>query len=160
MLYFRKRGRQCKLTNAEEFMILNDEIYFEITMTGTKAEIKRIVKFLKSGELDDFFEISSDFISYDDSYSEVDDSGETSIVFSSDDYGIEVDEFDTDDFLEVICRAAKNLDLVGSLYDINDEEYNFKSDAGNSYYIDKSKVTIFNEDEELGKDEENEETDE
>ncbi len=128
-------------------MTLSDELYFEITMTGTKADVKKIAKFLKSGELDNFFEISDDFINYDDSYYDVSDEEETKLVFSNDDYGIEIDEFETEDFLDVLCRAAKTLDIVGSLYDINDEEFNFKSEAGSSYYLDKSKVSFFNEDE-------------
>ena len=37
-------------------MILYEEIYFEITFSGLKSELKKMVKFLKSGELEDFFE--------------------------------------------------------------------------------------------------------
>lgn len=128
-------------------MLLNDEIYFEITLTGSKTEIKKFSKFLKSGGLEDFFEYSDDFLSFDDSYFEVADEKETSMTFSTDDYGIELEELDTDEFLEVFCRAARALDVSGTLYDVNDEEYNFKSDAGQSYYIDKSKISFFNEDE-------------
>ena len=128
-------------------MTLYDEIYFEITCTGAKADVKKLADFLRSGGLDDFFEYSSDYLSFDDSYLTAEDSAETSLTFSSDDYGIEIEEFDTGEFLEVFCRAAKALDVSGTLYDINDEEYNFKSDAGNSYYIDKSKISFFNEDE-------------
>ena len=142
-------------------MTFSDEFYFEITLTGAKSEIKKLVQFIKSGELDDFFEVDSDFISYDDSFFDVSDSEETSMVFSNDDYGIEINEFEAEDFLDTFCRAAKNLDVSGTLYDINDEEYNFRSEEGNSYYIDKSKVISFNEDEdkeiEANDDEEEEE---
>ena len=140
-------------------MILYDEIYFEITCTGAKSDVKKLAQFLRSGGLEEFFEYSSDFLSFDDSYATAEDSAETSLTFSTDDYGIELEEFDTNEFLEVFCRAAKALDVSGSLYDINDEEYNFKSDAGDSYYLDKSKINFFNEDEdkEVEKDDEHEE---
>ena len=49
-------------------MTLYEEIYFEITFSGVKSELKKMVKFLKSGELDDFFEITSDYICYADEY--------------------------------------------------------------------------------------------
>ena len=140
-------------------MTLYDEIYFEITCTGAKSEIKKLADFLKAGGLDDFFEFSRDYLSYDDSYSTAEDAAETSLTLSTDDYGIEIEEFDTGDFLDTFCRAAKALDVSGTLYDINDEEYNFKSDAGDSYYLDKSKISFFNEDEdkEDEKDDEHEE---
>ena len=141
-------------------MTFSDEFYFEITLTGAKSEIKKLAQFIKSGELDDFFEVDSDFISYDDSFFDVSESEETSMVFSNDDYGIEIDEFEAEDFLDVFCRAAKNLDVSGTLYDINDEEYDFKSEFGNSYYIDKSKVTSFNEDEDKETDTDDEEDEE
>ncbi len=127
-------------------MILCEELYFEITLTGAKSELKKFVTFLKSGELDDFFEFSSDYISYDDEFETVDAEGKTSIVISNDDYGIEIDELDTDEFLEVLCRAAKNLEVVGNLYDIDDEEYRFVSELGESYYINSDKISKFNED--------------
>ena len=140
-------------------MTFSDEFYFEITLTGSKTDIKKIAQFIKSGDLDDFFEVESDFITYDDNFYDVSDKEETSLVFSNDDYGIEIDEFEAEDFLDVFCRAARNLDVSGTLYDINDEEYNFKSDAGSSYYLDKSKITSFNEDEdkEAEKDDEEDE---
>ena len=53
-------------------MTLCEELYFEITLTGTKSELKKFVSFLKSGELDDFFEITSDYINYDDEYDDDD----------------------------------------------------------------------------------------
>ena len=127
-------------------MILCEELYFEITLTGTKSELKKFVTCLKSGELDDFFEFSSDYISYDDEYDNVGDEGKTSIVLANDDYGIEIDELDTDEFLDVFCRAAKKLDVVGHIYDIDDEEYRFFSEPGDSYYLNADKVQRFNED--------------
>ena len=127
-------------------MILCEELYFEITLTGVKSELKKFVTYLRSGGLDDFFEFSSDYITYDDEFAGVADDGESSIVIANDDYGIEIDEFDTDEFLETFCRAAKNLDVVGQLYDIDDDEYRFVSELGDSYYLNSDKILRFNED--------------
>jgi hypothetical protein len=127
-------------------MILCEELYFEITLTGAKSELKKFITFLKSGELDEFFEFSADYITYDDEYDAADADGKTSIVLSNDDYGIEIDELDTDEFLDVFCRAARNLEAVGHLYDIDDEEYRFVSEQGDSYYLNSDKIAKFNED--------------
>ena len=126
-------------------MTLCDEFYFEITLTGQKSEIKKFVSFLRSGELDDFFEMSSDYLSYDDGYASADDDAETSLVFTNDDMGIEIDEIDTDELLELFCKAGKNLDIEGRLYDIDDEEYSFVSAKGDSYYLNSQHVTRFND---------------
>ena len=88
-------------------MTLWNEFYFEIILHGTKSELEKFVNFLKSGELDDFFEISSDYIIYDDNYSSSQDSAESEIIFTNDDYGIEIEEFDTDEFLEIFCKADR-----------------------------------------------------
>ena len=129
-------------------MTLYDEIYFEIKAVGPKHELKKFVGFLKSGELDDFFEFSSDYINYDDDYNSADDSQEATVIISTDDYGIEIEELNTDEFLEIICKAGKNLFLKGQVYDIDDEEYSFVSEAGDSYYVNALNVDKFNEDEE------------
>lgn len=126
-------------------MTLYDELYFDITATGAKSEIKRFVNYLKSGELDDFFEFSSDYINYDDDYADAGNEQEVSIVISNDDFGIEIEEFDTDEFLEIICKAAKNLYLKGQLFDVDDEEYSFVSEMGDAYYINARNIS-FNED--------------
>jgi hypothetical protein len=135
-------------------MTLCEELYFEITLTGTKPELKKFVTFLKSGELDDFFEFSSEYINYDDNFNSASDVEETSIILSNDDYGIEIDELDTVEFLELFCRAAKNLLVVGQLYDIDNEEYNFVSEKGDSYYINSRDIKHFNQDDIMPKDEE------
>jgi hypothetical protein len=135
-------------------MTLCEELYFEITLTGTRPELKKFISFLRSGELDDFFEFSTEYINYDDTFNEVSDVEKTSIVLSTDDYGIEIDELDTDDFLELFCRAAKNLLVVGQLYDIDDEEYNFVSEEGDSYYVNSRDVKHFNQDDIMPKDDE------
>ncbi|MBQ7363071.1 MAG: hypothetical protein IJW48_01330 [Clostridia bacterium] len=126
-------------------MTFCDEIYFEITLTGTKAEIKKIASFLRSGELDDFFPISSDYINFDDGYDEAGDGDKTSLVFTDDDCGVEIDEFDSDEFLDVFCRAAKNLDVEGRFYDVDDEEFSFISALGDTYYVNSKKIDRFND---------------
>ena len=126
-------------------MTLWNELYFEIILHGTKSELEKFVNFLKSGELDDFFEISSDYIIYDDNYSSSQDSAESEIIFTNDDYGIEIEEFDTDEFLEIFCKAAKKLDVYGTLYDTEDGEYHFTSAYGDSYYINSRKSIRFND---------------
>ena len=139
-------------------MILCEEIYFEITFSGVKSELKKMVKFLKSGELDDFFEITSDYISYADEYKDTDDADETEFTFTNDDLGIEVDEFDTEEFLDIICKAGKALDVCGHLYDVSDEEYSFSSEKGNSYYVNARGAQKFNDElDEAAEKEENEE---
>jgi hypothetical protein len=126
-------------------MTLCEELFFEITVSGTKSELKKLVSFLESGGLDDFFEYSAEYIDYDDSYSEASEGGETQLVFTNDDFGIEIDEFDTDEFLELFCKAAKNLDARGRLSDIDDEEYSFVSTTGDSYYLNADKMHLFND---------------
>ena len=141
-------------------MILREELCFEITLKGDKAELKKFVKFLKSGELEEFFEISSDFISYGDEYDSADDSEEAEIVFTNDDIGIEIGRLDVEEFLDVFCYAGRRLDIVGHLYDINDEEYNFTSEKDSSSYRDSSKVDKFNDElDEAADDEEADEID-
>ena len=126
-------------------MTLCEELYFEITLTGTKSELKKFVSFLKSGELDDFFEVTSDYINYDDEFEGALPEQETSVIFSNDDMGIEIDEFDTDEFLEVFCKAARRLNVEGRLFDIDDEEYEFVSEAGDSYYLNAKRTQKFND---------------
>ena len=128
-------------------MTLCDELYFEITLTGKKADLRALLSYLKSGELDDFFEFSTDYIDYDDGYDEAPDSEETSFTLINDDIGIEIDELDTDEFLSVFCRAARALDARGVLYDCDDEEFSFISEAGDSYYTNAKNIASFNEDE-------------
>ena len=126
-------------------MTLWDELYFEITVRGPKSELKRFVNFLKSGEFDEFFEITSDYIMYDDNYSTAKDKDDTQITFTNDDCPIEIEEFDTDEFLEVFCKAAKTLDVEGRLFDIDDEEYEFTSAKGDSYYLNAKRTVRFND---------------
>jgi len=115
-------------------MTLYEEVYFEITAKGEKSEIKKLVRFLKSGELEDFFEVNEEYVNLDDNYSYADDTEKTELVFTNDEVGVEIDEFDTDEFLEIFCKAAKNLDVTGTLYDMEDNEFSFVSPEGDAYY--------------------------
>ena len=140
-------------------MILYDELYFEINATGAKSEVKKFIDYLKSGELDDFFEFSSEYVSYNDDYDTSEAAAEVSVIVSNDDWGIEIDEFDTDEFLEVLCKAGKRLYLKGQLYDADTDEYSFVSEAGDSYYTNALLVQNFNEDEDKPVEDEDEEED-
>ena len=141
-------------------MTLWDELYFEITLRGAKSELKKFVSFLKSGELEDFFEVTSDYIIYDDNYHSAEDADETEVIFTNDDYGIEIEELDTDEFLEILCKASKNLDVYGTLSDGDDGEFHFTSAQGCSYYINSRKSTRFNDElDEVARGEEDDETD-
>ena len=126
-------------------MTFCEELYFEIKLTGVKSELKKFVSYLKSGELDEFFEFDSDFISYDDEYDSRGLDDETSIFLSNDDVGVEIDEFDTDEFLDVFCRAATSLYIEGRFFDIDDDDYEFVSAAGDSYYVNARKRQRFND---------------
>ena len=125
-------------------MILYEEIYFDITVEGKKSDAKRLEKFLLGGGCDDFFEVNAEHISYSDEFADADDNTNVRMFFS-DDLGIEIDEFDVDDFLDVFCRAAAALDVTGHFYDINDDEYSFRSESGSGDYYNSKNVRIFND---------------
>ena len=127
-------------------MTLYDEIYFEITISGKKSEIKKVISFLEGGGLDDFFEMDDDFLDYDDDYASASEDAETYVSFSNDDFGIEIDELDVDEFLEVLCRAGRSVDIRGELYDADDDEYRFISEEGDSYYLNAKNISLFNDD--------------
>ncbi len=136
-------------------MFLYDEIYFEITARGSSEEIDKLECYLSSGELDDFFEISPEYINRDETM----DGAE--IIFSNDDVGIELDEFEVEDFLDVLCKAGKSVDLRGSLYDTDDNEFTFASPAGDSAYYDSDVPCTFNDElDEAAREEEEEEDEE
>jgi len=140
-------------------MILYDELYFEIRATGAKSEVKKFIDYLKSGELDDFFEFSGEYVSYDDDYDTAEPGADVNVIVSNDDWGIEIDEFDTDEFLEVLCKAGRRLYLKGQLYDSDTDEYSFVSEAGDSYYTNALLVQNFNEDEDMPAEDDDEEED-
>ncbi len=136
-------------------MTLCDELYFEITVTGEKTEVKKFVSFLKSGGLDDFFEMDNEYIEYDDDFDSCEPDAETYITFVNDDIGIGIEEFDTYEFLETFCRAGKSLDIRGRLYDADDEEYSFVSLKGDSYFLNAKNIEIEDElDQQAKKDDE------
>jgi hypothetical protein len=126
-------------------MTLYDEIYFDINIEGQKAEIERFADFLASGALDDYFEVLPDYIVFDDNYSSADPSAQTSAIFTNDDLGISVDEFDPEEFLEAFTRAGRKLDIRGTIYDLNDEEYSFTSPAGDASFFDAKAAVKFND---------------
>ena len=126
-------------------MTLWDELYFEITLHGEKSELKKFVSFLKSGELDDFFEIAPEYIIFDDNYGAAENDAESEIIFTNDDYAIEIDEFDVDEFLETFCKGAKALDLYGYLSDGASSEFHFSSAKGDSYFVNSRKGMRFND---------------
>lgn len=126
-------------------MTLYDELYFEISAKGEKAAVKKLARFLKSSELADFFEGGEDFINYDDNYSSLGEEDKTELVFTNDEIGIEIDEFDTDEFLELFCKAARALEVSGSLWDSDDNEFSFHSPEGDSYYYNSRAAKRFND---------------
>ena len=139
-------------------MTLYDELYFEITFIGERTEIKKIASFIKSGELDDFFPDAAEYIIQNDAAEAETGAEKATLVFSTDDYGIEIDEFDTQEFLDTICRAAKNLYVSGSIYDIDEDEYQFVSEEGDSYYVNaRNKITFNDELDAVAREEEAEE---
>ena len=125
-------------------MKLYDELYFEITIKGQKSELEKFIRFLKSGELNDFFEITADYIVPADEFFGAGSEEKTEITFTNDDIGIEIDRFNPEDFLDVFCLAGKKLDIRGHFYDINDEEYEFSSPYGDSDFTD-SILSEFND---------------
>ncbi len=133
-------------------MLLYDEIYFEITLRGASVELQKFVSFLNSGELDEFFEISSEYINLD----ETQDGGE--LIFTNDELGVEIDEFDVEEFLDIFCKAAKALDIRGSFYDNDDNNFSFSSPAADAAYYDSDIPCRFNDElDEAAREEEAEE---
>lgn len=141
-------------------MTLYDELYFEITAKGAKSEIKKLLRFIKSGELEDFFDGSEEYINLDDNYDFIEDDDKCELVFSNDEVGIEIDEFDTDEFLELFAKASKNLELTGTLYDAEDNEFSFTSPEGDAYYYNARLKSFNDELDDVANDEEAEEDEE
>ena len=139
-------------------MTLYDELYFEITFHGDPSEIKKVASLIKSGDLDEFFEGASEYIIQNDADDPSFSQEKATLVFSTDDYGIEIDEFDTGDFLDVICRAAKNLYVSGCIYDVDEDEFEFVSPEGDSYYMNARKAITYNDElDEVAREEESDE---
>jgi len=126
-------------------MTLYEELYFEITLKGSKNELRKFARYLMSGALDDFFEMQDDYICYDDAFASSDESAVCEMIFTNDDFGIEIDEFCPEDFLDEFCKAARALDVQGHMYDIDDEEFYFVSEAGDSYFVKGRGARTFND---------------
>ena len=140
-------------------MRLHDELYFEIYASGNKSDIERFVDFLTSGDLDDFFEITSDYITYSDNYSYASSSEEVSITFANDDIGIEIYSFNPESLLDVLCVAGKSLSMHGNIFDIDDEEYYFVSHKNDASYVNTDSLEFADELDEEARREEDEEID-
>ncbi len=125
--------------------MLHDEIYFEITLEGEKEQITRFASYALSGVLDDFFEISDEYLVYDDYYENAGENDVVTLIFTNDEYGIETDSFDPEEFLDVFCKGAQKLYVSGCIYDIDDEEYRFVSHEGDSSFTNVKNITKFND---------------
>ena len=84
-------------------------------------------------------------ISYNDDYESADEDAKTGFVLTTDDVGIEITSLDPELFLDELCRGAKDVELDGHLYDIDDEEYRFVSPLGEVTYVDAAKTDHFND---------------
>ena len=126
-------------------MKLHEELYFEITVEGAKSDVVKFIDYVKSGELDDFFDFSSQYIVYDDNYAISSDIGQVSVSLSNDNYGIEIDSFDPEEFLDALCSGGKMVTIHGNVFDIYDEEYRFISNAGESSYVNTDKIDFSDE---------------
>lgn len=126
-------------------MKLHEELYFEITVEGAKSDVVKFIDYVKSGELDDFFEFSSEYIVYDDNYAISSDIGQVSVSLSNDNYGIEIDSFDPEEFLDALCSGGKMVTIHGNIFDIDDEEYRFISNMGETSYVNTDKIDFSDE---------------
>ena len=126
-------------------MKLHEELYFEITVEGAKSDVVKFIDYVKSGELDDFFEFSSEYIVYDDNYAISSDIGQVSVSLSNDNYGIEIDSFDPEEFLDALCSGGKMVTIHGNVFDIDDEEYRFISNIGETSYVNTDKIDFSDE---------------
>lgn len=116
-------------------MTLYEEIYFEITLKGRKTDLRKFARYLQSGALDDFFEMQEDYICFDDEFDGAEDSAECEMIFTNDDFGIELDELCPEEFLEEFCKAARALEVQGQLCDADGSEFRFFSEAGDPDYV-------------------------
>ena len=139
-------------------MTLYDELYFDITVEGTKGDIQKFVRALGSGALEDFFEFDDEQLDFDDGYDAADSGAKTSLCFSNVDIGLEIEELEVFDLLDELCRITRPLEVRGEIYDAENDEYRFVSHAGDSFYINADREKLFNE--ELDKPEEGDDDDE
>jgi hypothetical protein len=128
-----------------DFMKLHDELYFEITAEGAKSALLQFSSFLTSGVLDDFFEVTEDYIIPDDDFNSAEGNQTATFVFTNDEYPIEIDSFNPEAFLDVLCKGGEELHLSGQLFDSDDTEFRFISPAGDSSFTDAEKIDLFND---------------
>ena len=121
-----------------------EELFFEITLEGPKAELRKFVTFVRSGALEDFLEGAEDYLCFDDDYAEATDEANATLTFTNDDLGVEIDEFDPEEFLKVFCHGARSLDVYGRFYDVDEEELSFRSPVGDAGFVDGAS-TRFND---------------
>lgn len=126
-------------------MRLYDELYFEITAEGDRDSLDKFVAFVTSGELDDFFDFTSDYVIYSDNYDSASYGEKISVTLSNDDYGIEIDSINPERFLELLCSGGKNLLIHGNLYDANNDEYRFISHAGTTSFENSDEIEFSDE---------------
>ena len=67
------------------------------------------------------------------------------MIVANEDYGIEINRFNPEDFLDILCPIAKDAAVTGSFYDIEDEEYRFVSLEGDRGYSDADNINLFND---------------
>ena len=137
------------------YLCLYAHCYPETCFTILKSDIKRFISFLTDGGLEDFFEFDEEAIIYGDNYLTTPDSMVTDITIANED-GVSVEEFDVEDFLELFCGASKKLEVYGFIYDAEENEYNFRSDAGDDFYENARDVSRFNDELDSIRDEEEE----
>lgn len=140
-------------------MIFYDEIYYEITLKGVKSELKKFTDFLLCGGLDDYLEFEKENVIYGDSYNQSSDSSVTDITLINED-GISVEEFDVEEFLDEFCKAARKLEIYGFIYDADETEFNFTSEAGSDSFENSRNVSKFNDELDSIRDEEDDFDDE
>ena len=126
-------------------MRLNEELYFEITAEGKRESVERFASFILSGELDDFFDVSDDYIVYDDNFDSASPDEKVSFVFTNDEYGVSIDSLNPEDFLDVFCKGSMGIFLSGTLYDIDDEEYSFISHEDDVSFTNTKNISEFND---------------
>jgi len=126
-------------------MKLHEELYLNIDVEGKKQHVEKFVAYITSGDLDDFFEISDDFLLFSDNYDYDSDNADVSVNISNDDYGIEIDSFDPEEFLDAFCAGGQNVLIHGQLYDIDDEEYRFISNVGDTSFTNAEKIVFRDE---------------
>jgi hypothetical protein len=126
-------------------MRLHEELYIDITIEGEKQHVEKFIAYIKSGELDEFFEIDDDFFDYCDHYDDLRDFDQVKASFSNENYGIEIDSFDPEEFLDVFCAGGGKVLIHGNLYDIEDEEYRFISNIGDTFFTNAKSIVFRDE---------------